>query len=114
MTASAAGPQTLLEAARLQANLTARPCPQARTGGDRGPTPQEVWDRRFPITADQRQAFLQCVARTQADVRSELGYAHNTVLNRAARGHRGPRRDSPGAGGARLSSGPEETHYSAL
>jgi len=68
-----------LEAARLQANLTARPW------GDLGPTPQQVWDRRMPITKDQRRTFLQCVERMQTDVRIELGYAQDTLLGRAER-----------------------------
>lgn len=79
MDASVTGRSTLLEAARLQANLTARPW------GDRGPTPQEVWNRRTPITQHQRRAFLQCVERTQRDVRAELGYAQNTLLGRRDR-----------------------------
>jgi hypothetical protein len=68
-----------LEAVRLQANLTARPW------GDRNPTPQEVWDRRTPVTPDQRRTFLQCVERMQREVRTELAYGEDTLLGRAER-----------------------------
>jgi hypothetical protein len=68
-----------VEAARLQANLTARPW------GDRGPTPQEVWDRRTPITEDHRRTFLQCVERMQREVWAELGYPCEQQLGRAER-----------------------------
>ena len=68
-----------LEAVRLQANLTARPW------GDRNPTPQEVWDRRTPVTLDQRRTFLQCVERMQREVRTELAYGEDTLLGRAER-----------------------------
>ena len=68
-----------LEAVRLRANLTARPW------GDRGPTPQDVWDHRTPITLDQLRTFLQCIERMQTDVRIELGYAQDTLLGRAER-----------------------------
>ena len=50
-----------LEAARHQANHQARPF------GRTGPSPQERWYSRSPITAEQRQAFLASVAQTTHD-----------------------------------------------
>ena len=44
-----------LEAARRQANRTARPW------GHHSPTPHDVWTQRQPITIAERQAFRHCL-----------------------------------------------------
>jgi hypothetical protein len=46
-----------VEAARLQANQTHRP------RGHRGPTPEELWDTRYRVTAANRQDLARAVAR---------------------------------------------------
>jgi hypothetical protein len=46
-----------LEAARLEANETSRP------RGSKGPTPDEVWRDREPITAEEREAFKRTVRK---------------------------------------------------
>jgi hypothetical protein len=58
-----------LEAARLQSNTTARPW------GARGPTPQDLWTQRPPITPSERQAFRDCLEDTQTQTLRELGLA---------------------------------------
>jgi transposase InsO family protein len=52
-----------LEAARLQANRTARPW------GWRGPTPEEVWTVRTPIVDDRRRQFVESVNLQEAIAR---------------------------------------------
>jgi transposase InsO family protein len=70
------------EAARLEANQTARPW------GRRGPTPDEVWQQRELISSDQRMAFASSVRRMQAEAQAELrtgdGPPDPAALNRAA------------------------------
>jgi transposase InsO family protein len=55
------------EAARLQANQTARPW------GPRGPTPDEAWQGRRPISAQERAAFWDTVRRRESEARQEQG-----------------------------------------
>jgi transposase InsO family protein len=50
------------EAARREANALAHPW------GEHGPTPDEVWAQRRPITAEERTAFLATVARCRQAV----------------------------------------------
>jgi hypothetical protein len=67
------------EAARLEANQTARPW------GPGGPTPQEVWQGRRPIRAEERAAFAATVRRQERQVRQEQGDAAQARLGHAAR-----------------------------
>jgi hypothetical protein len=55
------------EAARLEANQTARPW------GSRGPTPDEAWQARRPIGADERAAFADTARRLEREARQEQG-----------------------------------------
>jgi len=68
-----------VEAARLLANGDSRPW------GVTGPTPQERWDRRAPITPQQRQDFRQAVCQHKKTIRAELGYRPDEELKRRAR-----------------------------
>jgi hypothetical protein len=56
------------EAARLQANQTARPW------GVRGPTPEEAWQGRAPLRPEERAAFAEAVRRLEREVRQEQGH----------------------------------------
>jgi transposase InsO family protein len=49
------------EAARQEANATARP------RGENGPSPEEAWNSREPISTGERQGFEQTVARLQEE-----------------------------------------------
>jgi transposase InsO family protein len=62
------------EAARLQANELARPWAAA------GPTPDQAWDQRHPITAAQRVAFQAALDQEQMRAREEEGYDLHSVL----------------------------------
>jgi transposase InsO family protein len=66
-----------VEAARLQANETARPW------GVIGPTPGEVWERRRLIEAEERTAFLASVEAFHQEQRRERGYAADARLSSA-------------------------------
>jgi transposase InsO family protein len=55
------------EAARLEANQTARPW------GSRGPTPEETWAGRRPVSAGERAAFGEAVGRLEREARQEQG-----------------------------------------
>jgi len=74
------------EAARLEANETARPW------GYRVPTPEHVWNERRPLTNAERKAFGAAVRRMEREERANrrigaatpLGRAAQTALNRAA------------------------------
>jgi transposase InsO family protein len=55
-----------VEAARLEANATARP------RGPFGPTPDELWDARVLLTADERSLFRASVARQRITARIDL------------------------------------------
>ncbi len=54
-----------VEAARLEANETARPW------GHRGPTPEEAWRERAPIVAEERAAFRKAVRRLECGARQQ-------------------------------------------
>jgi transposase InsO family protein len=63
-----------VETARVQANLTSRPW------GSKGPTPQERWDQRVPITIEQRCELCRCVQEMETRVRDELFPERNEPL----------------------------------
>lgn len=67
-----------VEAARLQANQTARPW------GEHGPTPEEAWQGRRPIEPDERVRFAQKLQELEKQSREEQGYAHDQDLDRTA------------------------------
>jgi transposase InsO family protein len=56
------------EAARLQANQTARPW------GVNGPTPEQAWGQRLSIPAAERSAFGAAVQRREQAARRERGF----------------------------------------
>jgi transposase InsO family protein len=58
-----------VEAARLEANATARP------KGPDGPTPDELWEARALLNADERTLFATSVAQQRLTARIELGLA---------------------------------------
>jgi hypothetical protein len=62
------------EAARLQANQTARPW------GLHGPTPEEVWRQRQPITTRARWRFAKQVCRLERETRQSEGHSAESVL----------------------------------
>jgi transposase InsO family protein len=66
-----------VEQARELANTLSRPW------GYRGPTPQEAWDARTPITAEDRRQFLEHVEGRRVEARRDLGLDETAVLNRA-------------------------------
>jgi transposase InsO family protein len=66
------------EAARLEANETARP------HGLHGPTPDEHWQARVPLRAEERAAFGEAVRQTEEEARREQGYAPGAALDRTA------------------------------
>jgi hypothetical protein len=66
------------EAARLQANETARPW------GSNGPTPAGAWAARRPIEPAERTAFSAAVRRWQRAVRRQQGHPPTGPLGRAA------------------------------
>jgi transposase InsO family protein len=66
------------EAARLQANETARPW------GCHGPTPAEAWQARRCLDVGERTAFLEAVRHRARAVRQEQGYPPEGSLDRAA------------------------------
>jgi transposase InsO family protein len=66
------------EAARRQANETARP------HGLRGPTPEEAWHARAPLPPEERAAFVALAARLEAEARREQGYPAEGNLSRTA------------------------------
>jgi hypothetical protein len=57
-----------VEAARLEANATARP------RGETGPTPDELWSRRRPTTEAQRRSFVATVAAEQRGSAPEVAW----------------------------------------
>src|SRR5262249_51197209 len=57
-----------LQAARLQANATARP------HGLHGPTPDELWAARSTLSPDARALFHACVHRQRQQARAEKNY----------------------------------------
>jgi transposase InsO family protein len=54
-----------VEAARQEANTQARPW------GENGPTPQQVWQRRQPISAEERERFATLLEEKLEEVRRE-------------------------------------------
>jgi transposase InsO family protein len=56
-----------VEAARLLANRTARPM------GPKGPTAEELWKNRKPVTQDLRVAFIMSVHKYRLEVQKEEG-----------------------------------------
>jgi hypothetical protein len=67
-----------VEAARLQANQTARPW------GANGPTPESVWRVRQAITVEARSAFARCLGRLKKQVRRDHGHMPGDLLGPAA------------------------------
>ena len=66
------------EAARRQANETARPW------GVHGPTPAEAWEGRRRVEAEERTAFAEEVERRAREARRAQGYPAAGVLDRTA------------------------------
>ena len=64
-----------VEAGRLEANETARPW------GPMGPTPQEVWEKRPPITDLERRMFLTSYKAYAWAERERQGVDPNAVLD---------------------------------
>jgi len=62
------------EAARLQANAEARP------HGQSGPTPDEAWNTRRPISAVERMLFRAGVAKHRAEFQAEGGWSEHERL----------------------------------
>src|SRR5580700_3073123 len=67
----------ILEAARLQANATARP---RRL---HGLTPQQAWDARTPLCLEQRDLFRATVVQCQNQARLERGLQPQQPLSRS-------------------------------
>jgi transposase InsO family protein len=66
------------EAARLQANETARPW------GHTAPTPEEAWTARQSIQPEERAAFVAEVFELEKEVRGEQGHPGEGLLDRTA------------------------------
>ena len=64
-----------LNAARQLTNRISRPW------GARGPTPEERWTMRAPISPEERDTFAAEVMRQRQEARRELGYAEGEVLD---------------------------------
>ncbi|MBM4072479.1 MAG: transposase family protein [Planctomycetes bacterium] len=67
-----------VEAARLQANETARPW------GHRAPTPDETWQKRTPIQPHERAGFATTVEKLEKQARQEQGHEQGLQLDRTA------------------------------
>jgi transposase InsO family protein len=65
-----------LDVARALANETARP------RGPKGPTPAEAWERREPVTVDERREFAETVARLEPEVRRRRALPLEVDLDR--------------------------------
>lgn len=65
-----------VDQARQLANTLSRPW------GHRGASPEEAWETRAPLTPEDRQSFLDAVARHQIQARSDLGVDEAADLNR--------------------------------
>ena len=65
------------EAARWEANATARP------HGCTGPTPEECWTARTPIAAEERTLFQATVERLRQEAISDPNEAKDAQTNRA-------------------------------
>lgn len=66
-----------VEAARLEANATARP------QGPTGPTPDRLWEERPPITPDQRSAFQRTVKCQREQVNIKEGIRPEVEISSA-------------------------------
>jgi transposase InsO family protein len=66
------------EAARLQANQTARPW------GVRGPTPEEIWGVRQPVQDQERVGFGAAARQREQAALAEQGYPPGAILGRLA------------------------------
>lgn len=66
------------EAARLDANGTARPW------GSSGPTPDEAWRRRTPVSSDEREVLAETIRTAEAEARQAQGYSSTAALDRIA------------------------------
>ena len=66
-----------VEAARLQANETARP------RGLHGPTPEQAWRQRQPITASDRSNFAERVCSLERETRQSEGHPADGALPRS-------------------------------
>jgi hypothetical protein len=66
------------EAARLEANQTARPW------GSRGPTPGEAWQARLTIAAGERATFADTARRLEREARQEQGFPADAPLDAVA------------------------------
>lgn len=64
-----------VEAARLQANQTARP------HGFNQPVPDDLWAGRVALTDAERRAFLEAVARARPEAHAQLGLLPNITLS---------------------------------
>jgi transposase InsO family protein len=62
------------EAARLQANQTARPW------GVRGPTPEEIWGVRQPVQHQERVAFAAAGRQREQEALTEQGYPPGAIV----------------------------------
>jgi len=67
-----------VEAARLEANETARP------RGVHGPTPAEAWEGRRRLDAGERAAFAAEMGRCRREARRAQGYGAGAALDRTA------------------------------
>lgn len=63
-----------VEAARCQANETARPW------GHREDTPQQAWEKREPVGPLTRHSFRQAVRKLEPEAQEELGYLSGIPL----------------------------------
>jgi len=64
------------EAARLEANATARPF------GPLGPSPEQRWSTRAPIAAEEREAFAATIARRLQEQDHDHGLAYENAASR--------------------------------
>jgi hypothetical protein len=67
------------DAARAQAEANEL----ARPRGERGPTPEQQWQARRPVSAAERALFAQTVARLRDEERALEGEAREGVLEPA-------------------------------
>jgi transposase InsO family protein len=63
-----------VEHARVEANASARP------HGPTGPTPNQLWEERRPVTPEQRTVFQTTVHRHRQEVNVEEGITHDAIL----------------------------------
>jgi transposase InsO family protein len=63
-----------VEHARTEANATARP------HGPTGPTPNQLWEERRPVTSAQRSVFQTTVHRQRQEVNAEEGITQDALV----------------------------------